>query len=313
MAAGSVVAEAKTAGIVTPLARSGGRQSFRSRLVLDYHVHSTFSVDCVVPMADSCRAAIAAGVTEIAFTDHVDHEPADPGYGYYRANEYLRQVERTRGEFGDRLTILAGAEVDFNERISPDVERFMSEHGGDYDFVIGSVHYGDAGEIIFPKYFAGRGAAKVFLPYLQQVALAVKTGWFDSIGHLDLPKRYAPDGQRDYDPLAYRDALLPLFAVMIEHGVGFEINTSGLRQTPKTSMPGPAVVRWYVEAGGSLITTGSDSHAAQTVGAGLPATLAMLELCGVSSLSAFRRRRRRQVPIAQLRRSAAATASSPAR
>ena len=55
---------------------------------------------------------------------------------------------------------------------------------------------------------------------------------------------------------------------MIERGIGFEINTSGLRQTPKTSMPGPAVVRWYADRGGRLITTGTDSHAAQTVGAG---------------------------------------------
>jgi histidinol-phosphatase (PHP family) len=47
--------------------------------VFDYHVHTEFSVDCKVPMSDSCRAAIAAGVTEIAFTDHVDHQPADMG------------------------------------------------------------------------------------------------------------------------------------------------------------------------------------------------------------------------------------------
>ncbi len=34
--------------------------------MLDYHVHSEFSVDCKVPMVESCRAAVAVGVTEIA-------------------------------------------------------------------------------------------------------------------------------------------------------------------------------------------------------------------------------------------------------
>lgn len=268
--------------------------------MLDYHVHSHFSVDCTVPMADSCRAAIAAGVTEIAFTDHIDHEPADPGFGYYRADAYFEEIEQVRAEFGDRLTVLAGAEVDFNEAIARQVERFLDEHGRRYDFVIGSVHYAAGGEIIFPEHFSGRTLDEVFLPYFGQVQLAVETGWFDSIGHLDLPKRYAPRTHRDYDPLRYRDHLAPVFAAMIRRGVAFEINTSGLRQTPKASMPGPAIVRWYVEAGGELVTTGTDSHAAQTVGAGLRPALDMLALCGIEGVAAFRRRQRRPIPITEL-------------
>ena len=267
--------------------------------MFDYHVHSEFSVDCRVPMADSCRAAIAAGVTEIAFTDHVDHEPVDLGFDFWRAEAYFRSVEECRAEFGDRLTILSGAEVDFNSGIAALVERFVTAH--EFDFVIGSVHYAVGGELIFPDHFNGKSLEAVFRPYLEQVRLAVQTGWFDTIGHLDLPKRYAPAGHRHYDPLAFRELTEPIFAEMIARGVSFEINTSGLRQTPRTSMPGPAIVRWYADAGGRLITTGTDSHAAQTVGAGLEKTLDMLELCGIEAISSFRRRQRRQVPIAELR------------
>jgi histidinol-phosphatase (PHP family) len=140
----------------------------------------------------------------------------------------------------------------------------------------------------------------VFLPYLGQVQKAVETGWFDVIGHLDLPKRYAPRTHRDYDPARYRERLAPIFDAMIERGVGFEINTSGLRQTPKTSMPGPAVISWYADRGGRLITTGTDSHAAQTVGAGLKKTLSMLTLCGIDAVASFRRRESTLVPIATL-------------
>lgn len=271
--------------------------------MLDYHVHSQFSIDCDTPMEDSCRAAIAAGVTEIAFTDHIDHEPDDPGFGYYRADDYFRAIDHARARFGDRLTVLAGAEVDFNERTASQVERFLGQHS--YDFVIGSVHYGDEGVIIFPDYFASRTSEDVFTGYLRQIALAVGTGWFDTIGHLDLPKRYAPRGHRNYDPLLYRELLEPVFASMVAKEVAFEINTSGLRQAPKTSMPGPAIVRWYVEAGGKLITTGTDSHLAKTVGAGLPLTLDMLEVCGIEHVAAFKGRRRRLVPLAELRQTAA--------
>jgi histidinol-phosphatase (PHP family) len=198
-------------------------------------------------MESSCLAAIAAGVTEIAFTDHVDHVPADPGYGFYRPDEYLREVDRIRDQFSGELTVLRGAEIDYNEGTTDVVERFVADYGGEFDFVIGSVHYAADGAMIFPDYFGPRTMDDVFLPYLDQVQKAVETGWFDVIGHLDLPKRYAPKTHRDYDPARYRERLEPIFDAMIERGVGFEINTSGLRQTPKTSMPGPAVVRWYAD------------------------------------------------------------------
>ena len=270
--------------------------------MFDYHVHSTFSVDCAVPMEASCRAAIAGGVTEIAFTDHLDHEPADPGAGYYRPDDYLRELEENRARFAGELTVLRGVEIDFNERIAGQVERFVSAYGREYDFVIGSVHYGHEGAIIFPEYFGGRSLDDVFLPYFDQMEKAVETGWFDVIGHLDLPKRYAPKTHRVYDPLRYRERLLPIFDAMIARGVGFEINTSGLRQAPKTSMPGPSVVRWYADRGGELITTGSDSHAAQTVGTGIAKTLDMLELSGIRAVASFRRREPTLVPLAELRR-----------
>ncbi len=268
--------------------------------MFDYHVHSTFSVDCNVPIDVSCRAAIAAGVTEIAFTDHVDYMLADPGYGYYRPEAYLRELDIARDQFVGELTVLRGAEVDFNLGTIEIVEKFIAEYGHEYDFVIGSVHYASDGAMIFPDYFADRTQDDVFLSYLEQVQMAVESGWFDTIGHLDLPKRYAPKSHRDYDPARYRERLLPIFDALIDRGVAFEINTSGLRQTPKTSMPGPAVVRWYAERGGTMITTGTDSHAAQTVGAGLAKTLDMLTLCGIDTVASFRRRKATPVPIASL-------------
>src|SRR5688572_8209222 len=102
-------------------------------------------------MDASCRAAIAAGVTEIAFTDHLDHQPADPGFGYYQPEAYLEAVAAVREQFAGQLTVLAGVEVDFNERIAPPVERFLKRYGDRYDFIIGSVHYTETGELIFPR------------------------------------------------------------------------------------------------------------------------------------------------------------------
>ena len=75
-------------------------------------------------------------MTEIAITDHVDHVPADPGYGYYRPDEYLREVDRVRDQFRGSDG-LARAEIDFNEGTTEHVERFVAEYGNEFDYVIG--------------------------------------------------------------------------------------------------------------------------------------------------------------------------------
>lgn len=257
-------------------------------------------------MALSCMSAIEAGITEIAFTDHVDHQPNDPGFGYYRIEEYFRSLEDARREFGDRLTILAGAEIDFHTETYDAVERFATANLERYDFILGSVHYAAGGAMIYPPLYEEFTLDEVFSPYLEQIEAAVRSGWFNSIGHIDIPKRYLPKSMRTYDPGDIRDRLQPVFRAMIESNVGFEINTSGIRQAPKTSLPGPAIVRWYVEAGGTRITTGTDSHTERTIGSGVPITLEMLRLCGMPSVMSFRRREGTPFPVSLLLSRAAA-------
>lgn len=266
--------------------------------MFDYHVHTTQSADCSTPIQDSCEAAIRAGITEIAFTDHIEHEPADMSYGFFDYATYMRDLETARDKYGDRLVILAGAEVDFNDRIVGEVEHFLGEH--EFDFVIGSVHYGDLGEIIFPEYFATRSIVDVMKPYLEQIQAAAETGWFDTIGHIDLPKRYRPVETLPYDPLACEAELRAALRAIIDVGMSFEINTSGMRQTPRTSMPAGQIVDLYVRMGGTLITVGSDSHVPDTIGSGFETTLNMLKLCGINGIGSFRKRVRTTVSIDSL-------------
>jgi histidinol-phosphatase (PHP family) len=251
-------------------------------------------------MAASCRAAIEAGISEIAFTDHVDHQPGDSGFGYYRIDDYFQSLEAVRQEFGDRLTILAGAEIDFHTDTYDAIEQFVEANLERYDFVIGSVHYASNGRLIYPPLYDELSLDDVFTPYFREIEAAVRTGWFNSIGHIDIPKRYLPKTKRTYEPADIQERLQPVFQAMIETSVGFEINTSGIRQAPKTSMPGPTIVRWYADAGGNRITTGTDSHTDRTVGAGVPITLEMLRLCGIPQVMSFRDRAGTPVAIDRL-------------
>jgi histidinol-phosphatase (PHP family) len=47
----------------------------------DYHVHTKFSVDSDANIETACQTAIARGLSEIAFTDHLDFGP-DESSGY---------------------------------------------------------------------------------------------------------------------------------------------------------------------------------------------------------------------------------------
>ncbi|MDQ3539974.1 MAG: histidinol-phosphatase HisJ family protein, partial [Chloroflexota bacterium] len=265
-------------------------------------VHTTQSADCATPIRVSCESAIQRGITEIAFTDHIEHELADMSYGFFDYPTYMAAIEDARDRYGDQLVILSGAEVDFNTRIANDVEAFLGSH--EFDFVIGSVHYGDLGEIIFPEYFVERSIEDVLLAYLEQIHAAVETGWFDTIGHIDLPKRYAPSAAGEYVPQRYVAELSDVFRSMIDRGLTFEINTSGLRQAPKTSMPGPQIVALYTALGGAAVTIGSDSHVPETIGADFDRTMSMLKLMGIQEISTFRQRHRANVPIHRVIRSA---------
>ncbi len=276
-----------------PLGRGLGISMF------DYHVHTIRSADCETPILASCEAAVRAGITEIAFTDHVEYEPSDMCYGFYDYDLFMQDVADARNQYGDRLTILAGAEVGFNTRLMPEIEAFLANH--EFDFVIGSVHHSPDGVIIFPEYFDDHNMTEVMRTYLGQLRAAAETGWFDTIGHLDLPKRYAPVAAGAYDPLSCEPELRALLQAIIDQRMSFEINTSGIRQAPKTSMPSAQVVRLYVEMGGTLITVGTDSHVPDTIGAGLHRTLDMLQVCGIEEISSFRARQRTQVPIDSLR------------
>jgi len=74
----------------------------------DYCIHTRFSCDTRTRMAAACEAAIARGLTEIAFTEHVDLESLDECCGFFRPAAYLSEVERCRRKYGDRLTTRAG-------------------------------------------------------------------------------------------------------------------------------------------------------------------------------------------------------------
>ena len=74
----------------------------------------------------------------------------------------------------------------------------------------------------------------------------------------------------------YGDYAEEVFRVLIDKGIGMEVNTSGLRVSDAPLPPLPFVKR-YLEMGGEILTIGSDAHRPEAVGRRISETLAQLK------------------------------------
>jgi histidinol-phosphatase (PHP family) len=243
-------------------------------------------MDCDVDMEQQCLAAIGRGIAEIAFTDHVDHDICDAeSRANYRYEEYCEAIELNREKFAGKITILRSAEIDWNQTIAEDVARFVADH--DYDFVIGSVHNLNHAYVGYSTLESMGGPRKMYDDYLDQLRGLVDTGFPDVIGHLDLPRRYHTYAMHDVDAEHFEQRLRDIFRLASERGVGFEINTSGLRKGLGVTFPEAHVIGWFLEEGGQVLTVGSDSHRFEDTGHSIAETYAELNRIGINWRSSF--------------------------
>ncbi|HCJ11419.1 MAG TPA: hypothetical protein DHW14_09705 [Clostridiales bacterium] len=278
----------------------------RAPVLVDYHVHSTFSEDARSTPEEIVEAALRRGLDAVVFTEHLEFPPPpgwkEPAYVPGRvlpAGEYLSAVAALREARGTELEIGAGAELGLEghnlEGLDPYLERFRP----DFDFVIGSLHSVNGTLVQLPEYTDPHGPAAAARLYLEKLVAGVKKAAAmkacDVIGHIDLFKRSPTFGP--FRPDDQRDCLEELFRTIIDAGMGLEVNTSGYRQPPREPYPGLETLRLYRRMGGEIVTIGSDSHTAQTVGLGSAEALDFIRAAGFRYMTLFSGRRPRFVRI----------------
>ena len=259
----------------------------------EYHTHTTNSPDSRVKMAEYCRRAIEIGVREIAFTDHIDFDPAEKSRGHNKYPAYIADIAACREEYGDQLTILSAAEVDWNRGTADDVRAFLADKS--FDFIICSVHW------INGEYLGERApkhpSIEVYRQYLDEVeALVTSEDFFHVIGHFDLGKRYhIVNGRIDIEH--NRAQLVRIFDTMAAKEKGFDLNTSAVRTAAREPMPGPDILRLFREHGGQHVTIGSDTHMLHTFGTNIEVAVRTLREAGWTTASLIEDGRLMQVPL----------------
>ncbi len=238
-------------------------------------------------MEATCQTAIARGIREIAFTDHLDFGPHEPGG--FRPHEYLKAIARCRERYAGRLTVRRGIEAGEPHLFSQEVADALEV--GDFDFVLGSAHYAVGMQAAWKERFFEQPLRQAYEAYFQQVVRLTAEGDFDVLAHLDLVKRDARKFGKHYDgPGPYADMIRAALRSVIERGKGIEINTSPLRRGQPEPCPSLEILRWYRELGGEILTIGSDAHKPEAVGADIDVALDMAKAVGFKRLAKFERR-----------------------
>jgi histidinol-phosphatase (PHP family) len=228
-------------------------------MLFDCHLHSAISSDSKSSALEMCRAAVNMHASTICFTEHFDMNPADTNYLFYNHEKYCAEIERAKAAFGDRIEILQGIEFSEPHSYPRDFEMMTKKN---FDFILGSLHW-------FNETWAG--AADIQRKYsLQEISemhfeetlKMVQSGGFDSLAHMDFPRRYI-EGCTEPDDLIAR-----ILSTLIKSNISLELNSSPLRKGKDFTLPSRAILQKYKSLGGTSVTMGSDAHGPDEVCSG---------------------------------------------
>jgi histidinol-phosphatase (PHP family) len=266
----------------------GGRRPVEQArdLPLDAHLHTDLSPDSMVPLELYAAQAFERGIPEIAITDHLDFMPGAPAYEYADYGKREMIVRDAAERWAGRVTIRFGVELTYESRYEDDIREHLRSHI--YDYVLGTVHAMSDGPYDRSRiagFVAGKTLPEVVAPYFGEVAGAIHSRLFDTIGHLDMCKRWLVPWFKAPDFAAIPEVYEPLLVALVESGMALEVNASGLRHPTGETYPGAWVVRRFRELGGQRVTTGSDSHLPRSFAFGLEEACEIVAAAGFDRLA----------------------------
>ncbi len=232
---------------------------------MDYHLHTLYSMDGKQSVYQLAQRAAELGLDEICLTEHI--EPGHPSKGIDRPPDYplwFKDIQLARESF-PQLAIRAGIEIGDNPLLRRGIEAGLDALPLDYRLL--SLHLVGGVDPYEPIYYEGKTQEEAYLEYVEakgESILAFRD--YDAVAHLGYVCKFAPYAP-EIRPLRYRhapEAFDRLLRFMAQEGKALEINASGLIQTD-SPIPGPDLIRRFIELGGEFFVFGSDAHMTQRV------------------------------------------------
>lgn len=257
--------------------------------MVDYHMHSVLS-DGKNTYEEMVLSALAKGLDEIGFTDHVCLRPVNWAIRLEDIPVMTGQILDLKLKYEDQIRIRFGIEMDYfpgrEEELSELIRRIP------VDYVIGSVHFiGDWNFDTDQSFYGKWSNDKLYEKYFTLVQQAAASGLFDVIGHLDLIKKFRIYPETNQDKL-FEDTI----AIIKENHLVVELNTGGLDRECAEFFPEPKLLEMCFRQQ-VPVTLSSDAHRTEQVARHYESAVSLLKQIGYSEIIGFSKRNRRMIRI----------------
>lgn len=267
----------------------------------DMHTHSENSHDSLCKAEDMCVSQMKKGTRIFALTDHFDTELFDKCDIFSPIKKSAEKAKELNKKYGGKCLALAGIELGEGFWYPEIYKRAMALT--DYDVVIGSVHQVRYKELTYPysKIDFSKLVKEEIYQYLEtyfdDVITMTETTDFDVLAHLTCPLRYIKHKYKiDVDLCRFEKKIDRILELIIKKEIALEINTSGYDSLGET-MPPERVLKNYREAGGRLITLGSDAHTAENASKHFDKAVKEIKKIGFKSVFYYKDRKPFKIKI----------------
>ena len=195
--------------------------------LIDYHVHTSHSIDCEVKGEEMLKSAISLGIKEIAFTDHIEF---DSRYNYINQKEYFNELSELKEKYKDKIKLLYGGEISLESTRSTEINNLIESNA--FDFIIGSSHSVTLKDLYFDQkeLFENSDKKEMYTLYLTELIKNINSCRdFSVYGHLDFVSRYGMYEDNSILYKDYSDYFDEILKALINSDKGIELNTSGYR------------------------------------------------------------------------------------
>ena len=257
--------------------------------MVDYHMHSVLS-DGQNSYEEMISTAISKGLDEIGFTDHVCLKPVDWAIRMEDIPVMTRQILDLKEEYKEQIQIRYGIEVDY----FPDREDELKEliESIPVDFVIGSVHFiGDWNFDVDQSLYGKWSNDKLYEKYFGLVQKAAQSGLFDTIGHIDIIKKFRVYPETNQDKL-FEDTI----KIIKANNLVVELNTGGMDRPCAEFTPSSKLLEMCYSHH-VPVTLGSDAHRVEQIARHYERATSLLLHTGNSEIVGFNKRIRRIIRL----------------
>ena len=292
--------------------------------MIDYHVHlwphgQRHRPMSVEELAGYCERAAAAGVSEIALTEHLFRfrsaraavgdwwaaEGSDPALAAVMSQywddhaqaDLDTYVEVVQAAKAAGLPVRLGLEVDhYPGRM--DVVAGLLE-GYPFDVLLGSVHWLDTWMFDFlddptsAREWGRRGIDAIWSAYTDCIEDLAGSRSCDVLAHPDVVK---VAGHRPADPGLLAELETRMAEAAASNDMAAEVSSAGWRKPVGEPYPSVSLLDRF-RAAGVPVTTASDTHGPDLVAHRSPDLRRLVEDAGYTHLAGFQGRRRREVPL----------------